>query len=136
MTVQRFGMAMRQSFIMSAAPREDRARVAAYSALPTQVLSAATPTLSGYLIEAVAISLPFQVAGVLQLVNAWMFYGFSRHTRSADERGVGEKEGRPGRPDGREGPVSPSTSISAGDPPPGRSSSSPGSRRGPTGPHQ
>lgn len=85
MMVQRFGMAMRQSFIMSAAPREDRARVAAYSALPTQVLSAATPTVSGYLIQAVSISLPFQIAGVVQLVNAWMFYGFFRHTRPADE---------------------------------------------------
>jgi MFS family permease len=82
MMVQRFGMAMRQSFVMSAAPPADRARVAAYSALPTQALSAAAPTLSGYLMDEVSLSLPFELAGLLQLVNAGLFYAFFRHFRA------------------------------------------------------
>jgi len=76
MISQRFGMAMRQSFVMSAATPRDRARVAAYSALPSQGLSAVAPTLTGYLFDAVSLSLPFELAGVLQLVNALLFYGF------------------------------------------------------------
>lgn len=129
MMVQRFGMAMRQSFVMSAAPRDDRARVAAYSALPTQVLSAASPTMSGYLIETVGLSLPFEIAGVLQLVNAWLFYGFFRHTRPVDEGDEGDvvdpADEVAGEAPGRE---------VSGAPTPPRPGPSPGSSSGRSGP--
>jgi len=74
--VQRIGMSLRQSFVMSAAPAPERARVAALSQLPVQGISALSPTLSGYLFEEVSLAFPFELAGVLQLINAALFHHF------------------------------------------------------------
>lgn len=73
MIAQRQGLALRQSFIMSAAPEPDRARVAAFSNLPSQGISAFTPLLTGYLFEEVSLALPLEIAGALQFVNAMLF---------------------------------------------------------------
>lgn len=82
MAMQRVGLALRQSFVMGAAPEAERASVAALSAVPTQTLSAAAPTLSGYLFESVSLSLPFELAGILQLINALLFHHFfAEHDR-------------------------------------------------------
>ncbi len=84
MAMQRVGLALRQSFVMGAAPESERASVAALSNVPSQVLSAGAPTLSGYLFESVSLSLPFELAGVLQLVNAALFHHyFADHDRRA-----------------------------------------------------
>src|SRR5579875_1737506 len=74
--VQRIGMSLRQSFVMGAAPASERARVAALSQLPTQGLSALSPTLSGYLLSEVSLAAPFVLAGALQLINALLFHRF------------------------------------------------------------
>lgn len=77
MCVQRIGMAVRQSFVMSTAPADERARVAALSRLPSQGLASAAPLLSGYLFDEVSLAAPFEIAAFFQLINAlsfgWLF---------------------------------------------------------------
>jgi MFS family permease len=73
---QRLSVSLRSSFVMTSAPAEERARVAAFAQLPTQGISALAPTLSGYLFEEVSLALPFEIAGVLQLINAGLFHVF------------------------------------------------------------
>lgn len=89
MIAQRQGLALRQSFVMSSAPEPDRARVAAFSNLPSQGISAFTPLLTGYLFEEVSLSLPLEIAGALQFVNAMLFQllfaSADREQRAADE---------------------------------------------------
>jgi MFS family permease len=76
LVAQRIGLSLRQSFIMSAAPPSERARVAAFSQLPVQGISALAPTLSGYLFDEVSLAAPFELAGALQLANAWLFHHY------------------------------------------------------------
>lgn len=76
LVAQRIGLSLRQSFVMGAAPANERARVAAFSQLPVQGISALAPTLSGYLFDEVGLAAPFELAGVLQLANAWLFHHF------------------------------------------------------------
>lgn len=73
MIAQRQGLALRQSFVMTSAPEPDRARVAAFSNLPSQGISAVTPLLTGYLLDEVSLALPLELAGALQFVNAMLF---------------------------------------------------------------
>lgn len=80
LVVQRIGMSLRQSFVMGASPAQERARVAAFAQLPTQGISALAPTLSGYLLNEVSLALPFEIAGVLQLINAGLFHHFFGQT--------------------------------------------------------
>jgi MFS family permease len=88
--VQRIGMSLRQSFVMGAAPPSERARVAAFSQLPTQGISGLSPTLSGYLFAEVSLAAPFVLAGALQLINALLFQHF-----------FGAMEGQRGAPGSR-----------------------------------
>jgi MFS family permease len=76
LVVQRIGVSLRTSFVMSSAPPSERARVGAFSQLPVQAISAVSPTLSGYLFDEVSLAAPFELAGGLQLLNAWLFYRF------------------------------------------------------------
>jgi MFS family permease len=84
---QRLSVSLRSSFVMTSAPAEERARVAAFAQLPTQGISALAPTLSGYLFEEVSLALPFEIAGVLQLINAGLFHVFFGRTGRASEAG-------------------------------------------------
>jgi MFS family permease len=73
---QRVGLALRASFVMTAAPARERARVAALAQVPSQGASAVAPTLAGYMFDEVSLAAPFELAGVLQLVNAALFHHF------------------------------------------------------------
>ncbi|MGH2871323.1 MAG: MFS transporter [Solirubrobacteraceae bacterium] len=99
LAIQRIGMALRQSFVMGAAPPAERARVGAFSQLPTQGLSALSPTLSGYLFAEVSLAAPFALAGVLQLINAILFHHFfaAMDTGEAPSGRDTEPERVPGR---------------------------------------
>jgi MFS family permease len=104
MVSQRIGMALRQSFVMGAAPQDERATVAAFSQLPTQALAAAAPTLSGYLFDSVSMSLPFELAGLLQLVNAVLFGRFFSDTGPGGRGDAGADRASPSlRPPGTPG---------------------------------
>lgn len=84
MSSQRIGLPLRQSYVMGLAQANERARVAALSRLPSQLITATAPTLSGYLLQEVSLSLPFALAGVLQMVTASLFYAFFRKTPPDD----------------------------------------------------
>lgn len=82
MAVQRLGLPLRQSYVIGLVEPTERARVTALSRLPSQLLSSTTPPLTGYLLQAVSLALPFTLAGVGQVVNAWLFWLFFRHIRA------------------------------------------------------
>lgn len=85
MSSQRIGLPLRQSFVIGLAPPHERARVAAFSRLLSQTITALAPTLAGYLFEEVSLSLPFGLAGGLQMVTASLLYAFFRETASDDD---------------------------------------------------
>ena len=97
MVVQRAGLPLRQSYVLAMADPEERSSVAALANIPSQVAMAASPIASGYLLEEVSLSLPFEIAGGLQLVNAVMFWVFFRHRPPAEEE-VGTPQTVPANP--------------------------------------
>ncbi|HEY8325976.1 MAG TPA: MFS transporter [Ktedonobacterales bacterium] len=86
MQAQRIALPLRQSYVMAVVPTHERGTVAAFSNLPTQVTSAITPGIAGYLFDAVSLELPFEIGAALQFVNAALFYFFFRATRPPEER--------------------------------------------------
>lgn len=85
MASQRIGLPLRQSFVVGLAPPHERARVAALSRLPSQTITSLAPTLAGYLFKEVSLSLPFLLAGGLQMATASLFYAFFRSTPGNDD---------------------------------------------------
>jgi predicted MFS family arabinose efflux permease len=86
MIVQRIGMPLRQSYTIGLADPGERGSVAALSNLPSQAAMAASPLLTGYLLDEVSVSLPFELAAVFQLANAVTFWSFFRHRPPEEER--------------------------------------------------
>ena len=78
MIVQRIGMPLRQSYVLAMADPGERAAVGALSNLPSQATMAVAPLAAGYLFDEVSLSLPFVIAGALQLANAALYWGFFR----------------------------------------------------------
>jgi len=72
MVVQRAGMPLRQSYVVAMADPDEMSSVAALSNVPSQVAMGLSPLATGYLLDDVSLSLPFELAGLLQLVNAAM----------------------------------------------------------------
>ena len=85
MVVQRAGMPLRQSYVVAMADPEERSSVAALSNVPSQVVMGLSPLASGYLLDDVSLSLPFEIAGLLQLVNAAMYWYFFRRMPPVEE---------------------------------------------------
>jgi MFS family permease len=86
MIAQRAGLPLRQSYVLAMADPEERATVAALSNLPSQVAMGVSPLLSGYLLDEVSLSLPFELAGALQAVSAAMYWLFFRKSAPHEER--------------------------------------------------
>ena len=86
MVVQRVGLPLRQSYATGLAHPDERASVAALSNLPSQLAQSASPLLTGYLFEAVSLSVPFEIAAGLQFANAATFWAFFRRHPPEDER--------------------------------------------------
>ncbi len=78
MLIQRVGMPLRQSYVVGLADPDERASVAALSNLPSQVATAFSPLLTGYLFAEADLVVPFEIAAVLQLANALTFWAFFR----------------------------------------------------------
>jgi len=98
MVVQRIGLPLRQSYSLGMADPDERSSVAALSNLPSQVAMAASPVLSGYLLESVSLELPFELAAVFQFANAVLFFVFFRHRPPEEEgAGVGSAGSTPGQ---------------------------------------
>ncbi len=90
MLVQRVGLPLRQSLTQDLAHPDERASVAALSNLPAQATMAGGQALAGYLFDEVSLAAPFELAALIQMVNA-VLYGVLFAGR--DERGSGS----PGR---------------------------------------
>ncbi len=102
MIVQRIGMPLRQSYTLGLADPAERGAVAAMSNVPSQLAMAASPLLTGYLIDEVSLALPFEVAAAFQFLNATAFWAFFRRHPPEEERarpGPAPQAARgPGRP--------------------------------------
>jgi MFS family permease len=86
MGVQRIALPLRQSFVLAAADPAELASVAAFSNVPSQLVTAAAPVATGYILDEVSLSLPFLVAAALQGINALLYWVFFRSTRPEEER--------------------------------------------------
>lgn len=71
---------------MAVVPSEERGTVSALSNLPSQVTSALTPGLAGYIFDNISLELPFEIGAALQAVNACLFYFFFHALRPPEER--------------------------------------------------
>lgn len=88
MVVQRAGMPLRQSYVVAMADPQERSSVAALSNVPSQVAMGLSPLAAGYLIDEVSLSLPFEIAGVFQLLNGAMYWYFFRNMPPVEETEV------------------------------------------------
>jgi MFS family permease len=86
MLVQRIGLPLRQSYVLGVVPSEERATVAAFSNLPSQLTSSASPTLAGYLFDHVALALPFEIGAFFQAFNTLLFFLFFHRLRPPEEQ--------------------------------------------------
>ena len=86
MIVQRIGLPLRQSYAIGLAHPDERASVTALSNVPSQLAMSVSPLLTGYLFEAVSLSLPFEVAALLQFANATSFWALFRDHPPEEER--------------------------------------------------
>ncbi len=83
--VQRMSVPLRQSYVLAMADEKERASVAALSNLPSQIAMSASPVLAGYIYDEISLAMPFEIAGVLQLVNSILYWGFFKNTPPEDE---------------------------------------------------
>lgn len=91
MFAQRIGLPLRQSYVLAMADPDERSSVAALSNVTSQgamvsPAMAVSPILAGYLFDDVSLSLPFEIGGVLQLVNAVMYFAFFHNAAPEEER--------------------------------------------------
>lgn len=83
----RMSMPLRQSFAMTITDPGERASVAGLSGLGTQVSMAVSPVFAGELFQAASLAVPFELAGLLQVVNAALYYAlFHRWEPPGDQR--------------------------------------------------
>ncbi|WP_298447846.1 MFS transporter [Ferrimicrobium sp.] len=85
MFAQRVALPLRQSYVLAMADPSEQARVAALSNLPSQVVMAVSPTLTGYLLDNVSLSLPFEIASVIQTISAFAYYFFFKDAAPPEE---------------------------------------------------
>ncbi len=86
MVVQRIGLPLRQSYAVGLAHPDERATVSALSNLPSQLVMAGSPAITGYLMDEVSLSLPFELAAILQFINAASFWLLFRRHPPQEER--------------------------------------------------
>jgi MFS family permease len=73
---------IRQSFVLELVPPEERGRLNAASSVPSQIATAVSPTVGGYLMQALGlIGLPLELAALFQAANAVLFNFFFRRAR-------------------------------------------------------
>ena len=86
MIVQRIGLPLRQSYSLGLADPAERGAVAAMSNVPSQLAMAASPLLTGYLMDEVSLALPFEIAAAFQFLNATTFWALFRKHPPEEER--------------------------------------------------
>lgn len=86
MIVQRIGLPLRQSYAIALADPAERSSVVALSNLPSQLAMAASPMLTGYLMDEVSLASPFEISAVFQFLNAISFWLFFHRLPPEEER--------------------------------------------------
>lgn len=94
MLVQRLGVPLRQSYTVGLADPAERGTVAALSNVPSQLAMSVSPLVTGYLLDEVSLSLPFEIAAFFQFLNAASFWALFRGHPPAEERARGVTEER------------------------------------------
>ena len=89
MVVNTLSNPIRQSYLMGIIDPADRSSAAGLSNMPSQVGSAISPTLAGYLMQQVSLNLPLGLAAGLQGINVLLYYLFPEYP-PAEEREEGE----------------------------------------------
>jgi MFS family permease len=90
MVTQRISLPLRQSYTLGLAVPDERAAVAAISNLPSQLAMSSSPLLTGYLFDEISLNLPFELAALLQLVNAGLWWQLFKDHPPEEERRHGE----------------------------------------------
>ena len=79
---------LRSSFVMGIVRPEDRGSAAGITTLSRHVPVAISPTLSAYLMQSFALSVPIFLGGVLQLSHDCIFYYLFRDVKPPEEQGA------------------------------------------------
>lgn len=94
MIVQRIGLPLRQSYSLGLADPGERGAVAAMSNVPSQLVMSVSPLFTGYLMDEVSLSLPFEIAAAFQFLNATSFWVLFRRHPPEEERARARPERR------------------------------------------
>lgn len=86
MVTQRISLPLRQSYTLGLAEPDERAAVAAISNLPSQLAMSSSPLLTGYLFDEISLNVPFEIAALLQLVNAGLWWQLFKDHPPEEER--------------------------------------------------
>jgi MFS family permease len=79
---------LRSSFVMGIVRPEDRGSAAGITTLSRHVPVAISPTLSAYLMQSFALSVPIFLGGILQLSHDCIFYFLFRNVKPPEEQGA------------------------------------------------
>lgn len=79
---------IRQSFLMGVVDEADRSTAAGLSNLPLQAFSSVGPTIAGQIMQVAWVSLPLEIAAVLQGVNAALYFIFFRNIVPPEEQNI------------------------------------------------
>jgi sugar phosphate permease len=79
---------LRSSFVMGIVRPEDRGSAAGITSLSRHVPVAISPTLSAYLMQSFALSVPIFLGGILQLSHDCIFYYLFRAVKPPEEQGA------------------------------------------------
>jgi MFS family permease len=77
---------LRASFTMAMVEARERGSAAGVTSLARIVPFGISPTISAYLMQSFALSVPLFIGGMIQLVHDAAFYYFFRHVRPPEER--------------------------------------------------
>ncbi|MCL4544325.1 MAG: MFS transporter [Chloroflexi bacterium] len=91
MTLQRASIPLRQSYTMGVVAASERSSAAGLSNLPSQITTAISPSIAGYIFESGSLVIPFEIGSVLQLLNLVFFWGFFRNAPLPEEVGRGSR---------------------------------------------
>jgi sugar phosphate permease len=76
----------RQSYVMAVVAPAERTATAATTNVVRNMAQAITPTLSGAVMQAGALGLPFVIAGGMKIVYDLFLYALFRHIRPPEEK--------------------------------------------------
>jgi MFS family permease len=76
---------IRQSYLMGVISPAERASAAGLANLPSQATRSLSSYFGGYLMQHLALSMPLELAGVLQALNAALYYFFFRNVPPPEE---------------------------------------------------